>query len=121
VTNDPRVFFAAERTLLAWIRTGLGVMALGFVVERFGLFLALIGLQSGVPHGSSPAMSTTIGVSLALAGAGLIAWSARQHVVYTRTLPVSDLPPGYNVGFAPLVASVIAALGALLALHLAFS
>ena len=44
---DPRVFFAAERTLLAWVRTGLGVMALGFVVERFGLFLALVGLQSG--------------------------------------------------------------------------
>ena len=40
--NDPRVFFAAERTLLAWVRTGITVMALGFVVERFGLFVSLI-------------------------------------------------------------------------------
>ena len=30
--SDPRVFFAAERTLLAWIRTGLTIIALGFVV-----------------------------------------------------------------------------------------
>ena len=37
--NDPRVFFAAERTLLAWNRTGLTLMAFGFAVERFGLFM----------------------------------------------------------------------------------
>ena len=36
---DPRIPFAAERTLLAWIRTGLAMMGFGFVVARFGLFL----------------------------------------------------------------------------------
>jgi len=44
--GDPRVYFAAERTLLAWIRSGLTVMALGFVVARFGLFLALMSASS---------------------------------------------------------------------------
>ena len=34
--NDPRVFFAAERTLLAWSRTSLTLMGFGFIV--FGLF-----------------------------------------------------------------------------------
>jgi len=34
---DPRVFFAAERTLLEWIRTSLIIMGFGFVVARFGL------------------------------------------------------------------------------------
>ncbi|HAB15828.1 MAG TPA: hypothetical protein DCE44_05190, partial [Verrucomicrobiales bacterium] len=42
---DPRVFFAAERTLLAWIRTGLTIMGFGFVVARFGLFLRLFVAQ----------------------------------------------------------------------------
>ena len=37
--SDPRIFFAAERTLLAWLRSGLTVIGLGFVVARFGLFL----------------------------------------------------------------------------------
>jgi len=40
--NDPRVFFAAERTLMAWNRTGLTLMAFGFVLERFGLFLHVL-------------------------------------------------------------------------------
>lgn len=31
---DPRVMMANERTLLAWIRTGVGLMAFGFVVGR---------------------------------------------------------------------------------------
>lgn len=32
---DPRAFFAAERTLLAWIRTALALMGLGLVMARF--------------------------------------------------------------------------------------
>ena len=44
---DPRVRFAAERTLLAWVRTGVALMGFGFVVARFGLFLRELAAQSG--------------------------------------------------------------------------
>jgi putative membrane protein len=50
-TEDPRTYFAAERTFLAWIRTGLGLMGIGFAVSRFGLFLREL---RGLPyHGKS--------------------------------------------------------------------
>jgi uncharacterized membrane protein YidH (DUF202 family) len=37
--RNRRVHFANERTFLAWIRTSIGIMAFGFVVEKFGLFV----------------------------------------------------------------------------------
>ena len=36
---DRLVYFSAERTLLSWVRAGLGMMAVGFVVDRFTLTL----------------------------------------------------------------------------------
>lgn len=37
--DDPRITWAAERTLLAWVRTSIAIMGFGFIVARFGLFL----------------------------------------------------------------------------------
>jgi putative membrane protein len=51
--NDPRVLFAAERTLLAWSRTAAGLMAFGFLVDRAGLLLQ--GAQAARDLGSGSA------------------------------------------------------------------
>jgi uncharacterized membrane protein YidH (DUF202 family) len=37
--RNRRVHMANERTFLAWIRTSIGIMAFGFVVEKFSLFM----------------------------------------------------------------------------------
>ena len=45
-TRSPSDYLAAERTPLAWMRTGLALMGFGFVVARFGLFCKSSRLRS---------------------------------------------------------------------------
>ncbi len=45
--GDPKDHLANERTFLAWIRTNLGIMAFGFIFERFSLLLQQIGIMLG--------------------------------------------------------------------------
>src|SRR5208283_197123 len=60
---------ANERTLLAWIRTGVALMAFGFAIARFGLFLREIAPVAAAPSGSEPALgSGWFGVVLVLFG-----------------------------------------------------
>jgi putative membrane protein len=88
--GDPRLYFAAERTMLAWLRTGIAVMAFGFVVARFGLFLRLLRVQGGtaVGHGISPYLGA------ALVGLGVVATAggAIQYRRYVTLLPAQDRP-----------------------------
>jgi putative membrane protein len=94
---DPRVYFAAERTMLAWLRTGIAIMAFGFVVARFGLFLRLLHAQGGTPagHGLSPYLGG------ALVGLGVLATAggAIQYQRFYRTLRPVDRPPSSSPGF----------------------
>ena len=80
ISADRLVYFAAERTLLAWVRVSLGLMALGFVVDRFSLFLnQRIAYESG--DWSSDPFSSWIGIVLVLVG---VSASITALVRYTR-------------------------------------
>jgi putative membrane protein len=114
--NDPRVFFAAERTLLAWVRTALGLVGLGFVVARFGLFLRL--MRPDVEHASHP-WAAVVGVALAVLGAIASAVAAWQHRRFCRTLAVNELPPKYRAEPALLLGFGVAVAGAALAVVIA--
>lgn len=48
--SQPRDYLANERTFLAWVRTSIGIMAFGFVVEKFTLFIKQIALFLGSGH-----------------------------------------------------------------------
>src|SRR5512142_1198219 len=78
--RNRRVHFANERTFLAWIRTSIGIMAFGFVVEKFGLFVKQVSYflsKSGhLPTGEkvpltspSPGYSSTLGILVVGLGA----------------------------------------------------
>src|ERR1700691_5392410 len=63
-------YLAAERTVLAWIRTGLALMGFGFVVARFGLFLQeLRGAEHAPP---APAYGLSLWFGTALIDVGVL-------------------------------------------------
>ncbi len=71
-----RVHMANERTFLAWIRTSISVMAFGFVVERFSLFVRQMASYMGKAAPAHPSYSAVIGIILVAIGAlmGLLAF-----------------------------------------------
>lgn len=50
---------ANERTFLAWIRTAIGIMALGFVLEKFALFMKQLASFFIATKGPSDVMSSS--------------------------------------------------------------
>ncbi len=84
--EDPRVRMAAERTLLAWIRTGLAMMGFGFVVARFGLFLSELAAASNAIPTRHLGWSLWIGTALVLVGAAAVLTATVQHVRVLRRL-----------------------------------
>ena len=115
--HDPRVFFAAERTLLAWIRTGLSLMAFGFVVARFGLFLRELTTLSGGPIAAT-GTSPWFGASLVAFGAAVIIGAMLVHIRTIRRLKRGEPLVGTLTWLGLSTAGLLAAGGLLLALFL---
>ena len=82
--NDPRVHFAAERTFLAWIRTGLSLMGFGFVVARFGLFLK--EMSGHAPGVKTYGFSLWAGSAMVLLGAMMNLAAVARHLEVIRKL-----------------------------------
>jgi len=110
-------YLAAERTFLAWIRTGLALMGFGFVVARFGLFLEQIQVfRASAPH-KGFGLSLWFGTALIVAGVILNIFAGSHHLRLVRQLDAGETPQRHHTALAAAVAFFLAAVGLAMAIY----
>ena len=106
--DDPRVLFAAERTLMAWIRTSSGLMALGFFIDR-------AAIMAGVATGRSVAMG--IGAAFLILGVLLNLLGVVQYRRSIAELRPVEIPKNYWVNLSVTASLAVSVLGLLLTFY----
>jgi putative membrane protein len=118
--TDPRIYMAAERTFLAWIRTGVAFMGFGFVVARFGLFLREMALNNNMPVAQhTNGLSLPAGIALIAMGLMVTVIAAIRHHRYIRALDQGQFRQAYGLAFTFLVAGFLTVIGLAVAIYLA--
>ena len=118
--DDPRVYLAAERTFLAWVRTSVSLMGFGFVIARFALWTReyeLLGRSAAV---ACPARS----LDLARVWHGLCrrlrlpSWRLLRHRDYVRDLERGVANPPLHDQDSMILAGILALVGMAIAIHI---
>lgn len=120
---------ANERTFLAWVRTGIAVIAFGFVIERFNLFLLTIaaaGLgnemhRSQLVVGVSQHIGRYDGLVLIFGGVGVVILATTRFVRTTRLLDDPQMHAASNVRTELILSACLVLVIASYSLYMAFS
>ena len=109
-----RDHLANERTLLAWVRTSIAIIGLGFIVARFGLLLRELGAAN--PHPLPTGISTVIGVALTVCGVIVLLLSLQRYRTVGEGIERNEY--GWSPRLAIALTLVLTAAGILLAIYL---
>ena len=106
---------ANERTFLAWVRTGLAVMAFGFVIEKFNLFVETVASATSLAAAErlrldrlSGPLGRYDGLVLILVGLALIVVSAARFLRTGRKLDDTVTHPAENVRTELILSAILA-------------
>jgi putative membrane protein len=108
--NSPQEYLANERTFLAWLRTCISIIGLGFVVARFGLFLREFGItvKSGtLTDVSTHYASSYLGVALVLVGMGLGIYALKNYLHANQAIKNGTYMPKNSIIYSAVVGLVI--------------
>jgi putative membrane protein len=111
---------ANERTFLAWVRTAIAVMAFGFVIERFDLFLKYAAPQAAQkisPHGG--VFANAAGLAFVLLGIAIIVIAGWRFARTSKDIESENEVASPGERFDLALAGMIGLLGAALFLYLA--
>ena len=114
-------YLAAERTVLAWIRTGIALMGLGFVLARFGLFLQEFNHLQPDVQVKSYGLSLWIGVALILVGVSVCLLSMFRHLRMLKQLEAGESLYLHRPRMVIGVAVALVILGLVMAGYLIFA
>jgi inner membrane protein YidH len=111
---------ANERTFLAWVRTAIAVMAFGFVIERFDLFLQVVAPQLTqrqlTAHGQL--FANVAGLVFIAIGVAMVAIAGFRFTRIVKDIESDAEVPSPGERFDLALAALIGLLGASLFLFL---
>jgi putative membrane protein len=110
---------ANERTFLAWVRTAIAMMAFGFLIERFDLFIRLAAPETA--SGSSTqdrGFADVAGLAVVLLGMAMIIISALRFVWTGKQIDSEETVAGPGVRFDLALATLLVLLGCSLLLYI---
>ena len=119
VVGNPSDYLANERTFLAWVRTSIGIMAFGFVVVKFSLFVKEISLLLEKNHPitvNSTGYSDVLGITIVILGAFTILFSYIRYRYTDKQL--SEGTYKHSSFFITLLTALIFLVSALLIAYL---
>jgi putative membrane protein len=114
---------ANERTFLAWVRTAIAVMAFGFLVAKFDLFLRLQGATSAARTlpGSGGIVGDVAGLLLFLLGGAMMIVAAIRFRTTARDIEAREARPGPGERVDFTLVALLGLLGVALFVYLAYT